>query len=139
MALKKMEDNDDYIFRTHFNKKIREYVNNWSNKKYQFHDSVPMFDTVAVILGVSRRAVFLWYKDGDHPEFTHQCELLKSMQARVLVNGGLAGKLNTTITKILLTDHEYSVVNEESVVSTDTGVGAKLNITVEHIATKPQG
>jgi hypothetical protein len=64
----------------------------------------PTIEGLAVKLGVSRDTLYEWGKK--HPEFSDILEALQAVQADTLINNGLTGVYNSTITKLMLTKHK---------------------------------
>lgn len=67
---------------------------------------IPSMAGLAIFLGVSRRALYLWRDKDD--EFMHTLEALQNAQESILINNGLKGKFNPTISKLALANHGYS-------------------------------
>src|SRR5262249_28803941 len=86
---------------------------------------------LAVALGIARSTVYLWADK--HPEFSDILELLLSQQAAQLIQNGLSGRYNSTITKLMLTKHGYSDKQEvehkgERIVVVPPAVSAAFNL-----------
>lgn len=81
--------------------KAEEYIN-----KFAEHDhAIPSVVGLAVVLEVAEKTLYNW---GDkHPEFLQILERLNSKQHFTLVNGGLKGELNPSITKLVMGKHGY--------------------------------
>lgn len=73
---------------------------------------LPSIEGLAKYLGVARSTIYLWEKD--YPEFSDILENIKSEQAERLINNGLSGDYNPTISKLILTKHGYSDKQEIS-------------------------
>lgn len=56
-------------------------------------------------LGAARSTLYKWAED--HDEFSDILELLLSQQAAQLIQNGLVGNYNATVTKLMLTKHGY--------------------------------
>lgn len=81
-----------------------EYAHN-----YESHgDAVPQLAGLAVALGISRDTIYDWLKDDTKKEFSYIVAQICAMQEKVLVNGGVVGDFNASITKLLLAKHGYS-------------------------------
>jgi hypothetical protein len=72
-------------------------------KKQSF---LPTIEGLAVHLNVARKTIYNWADE--HPEFLHILEQLKAAQASQLIQNGLVGVYNSTITKLMLTKHDYT-------------------------------
>ena len=59
------------------------------------------------MLGLSRETLRLWSKDEDKEEFFGILEAINQKQECVLLDNGLTGKFNSTITKLVLGKHGY--------------------------------
>lgn len=67
---------------------------------------LPTVEGLAVQLQVARSTIYKWADD--HPAFSGILELLLSQQAARLIQNGVTGAYNSTITKLMLTKHGYS-------------------------------
>ena len=72
---------------------------------------LPTVEGLAGYLSVARSTVYEW-KD-HHGEFSDIVEELLANQAEKLINNGLSGNYNPTITKLLLTKHGYKESRED--------------------------
>ncbi len=74
---------------------------------------LPSIEGCSLYLGVARDTIYAWEKekneDGSlkYPEFSDIIAVLRSTQADFLLNNGLSGLYNPTITKVILTKHGY--------------------------------
>jgi hypothetical protein len=76
---------------------------------------LPNIADLALVLGVARSTLYLWQKE--HKEFSDILEDILALQETKLVNYGLTGRYNSTITKLMLTKHGYSDKQETDVTS----------------------
>jgi len=67
---------------------------------------IPSVAGLAVVLGLSRPTLYDWGKNDE--DFSYTLEQLKTFQECTLLNNGLNNKFNSTITKLVLTNHGYS-------------------------------
>lgn len=74
----------------------------WENK---LRVNLPTKERLALKLGVSRPTVYKWAEK--YPEFSELLEELMAIQADRLVQGGLSGDYNPTISKVMLSNHGY--------------------------------
>lgn len=66
---------------------------------------LPTIEALSLYLDVSRTAIYDWCTK--YPEFSYIIDRLKANQANELIQRGLAGTYNPTITKVILTKHGY--------------------------------
>ena len=76
---------------------------------------LPTLEGLALELEIHRDTIYEWCKE--HPEFSDIIERLKKKQADMLINYGLSGDYNPTISKVLLTKHGYIEKQETDVTS----------------------
>lgn len=81
-----------------------------SSEKYEMFDNklkvkIPTKGGLAVYLGVSRETLYAWAKE--YEEFSDIMEQMGAIQEERLINNGLSGDYNSTISKVLLTKHGY--------------------------------
>ncbi len=91
-----------------------------SEKGYEMYDNrlkvkLPSIEGLARHLNIARSTLYLWEKE--HKEFSDILEDIKSEQAERLINNGLSGDYNSTISKLILTKHGYSDKIEQDVTS----------------------
>ena len=67
---------------------------------------LPSIEGLARYLEVSRDTLYEWEKQ--YPEFSDILEAVRAEQADRLINNGLSGDYNPTITKLMLSKHGYS-------------------------------
>lgn len=94
------------------------YMKNWNADG----DVIPSIEGLAVYLGVSRTTVDNWQKEENKADFCEAVARLLTLQAKIMLNRGLEGKFNSTVTKLLLNPHGYI---EKSDI---TSGGDKLNL-----------
>lgn len=90
-------------------------------------DAVPLVAGLALSIKVARDTVYEWVKDPDKAEFSDIVTDLMAKQERGLVNGGLKGDYNPSITKLALTKHDYSDKSENTLQGPG---GAQIVLTV---------
>ena len=85
-------------------KQTREYITN-----YEDHGHViPSIAGLAFVLGVGRSTLYDWANREENKEFSYTLERLNALQECTLLNNGLIGRFNSTITKLALGNHGYS-------------------------------
>ena len=95
--------------------RAREYVAGYN----ELGDLVPSVAGLAVEIGVTRETCHVWANDPEKDEFSNILKELAQKQERSLLNGGLAGAFNASITKMMLTKHGYSDRVENDHTSSD--------------------
>ena len=78
-------------------------------------DLVPSVGGLAVYLNKARSTIYSWAKDDDKKAFSDLLEILLAKQEKLLLNGGLSGDFNASITKLMLSKHDYSEKKTEVV------------------------
>jgi hypothetical protein len=66
---------------------------------------LPSIEGLAVFLDINRTTIYDW--ESKYEEFSHIIEVLRGKQAEKLLNNGLSGAYNSTISKVILTKHGY--------------------------------
>lgn len=93
-------------------KKAERYVYEWDQR-----DTVPSRVGLCCFLGIDKTTSYEWERA--HPAFSNTCKAIDTLQERVALNNGISGKFNSTITKLLLSNHGYSERFEQSHTSPD--------------------
>ncbi|PIT08003.1 hypothetical protein BHC46_02730 [Snodgrassella alvi] len=76
-------------------------------------NAIPSIAGLAFALGVSRECVYEWGRV--YPEFSDILANIGTAQEMLLLDGGLTGDFNSTITKLMLTKHGYSDKQETAI------------------------
>ncbi|ULJ60787.1 DNA-packaging protein [Wielerella bovis] len=89
----------------------------WAYVKGGFRDVpnlIPSIAGLAFVLGKSRECMYEWARQNN--EFSDILSAIQITQEMMLIDGGLSGDFNATITKMMMTKHGYSdkVENEVS-------------------------
>jgi len=82
--------------------KTENYIENF----HKHDDLIPSTASLSLVLNVNRDTLYEWGKN--HPEFSDMLDRLQKTQEKVLLTGGLSGNMNSTITKLVLSKHDYS-------------------------------
>lgn len=83
--------------------KIKEYINGgWES----VGDRVPQIAGAAIFCGKHKDSLYQYAKESQ--EFSDHLKIIMTFQENRLINKGLDGSYNPTITKMLLTKHGYS-------------------------------
>lgn len=98
-----------YWYLDHFNKGGEEHI--------------PTIAGLADHLKVSRETCYAWSEDPEKEEFSDIMASVMRKQEKILVNKGLLGSFNSTVTKLMLTKHNYSDKVETDI----TTGGEKIN------------
>ena len=92
-------------------KKAREYLTAWVDDDDQV---IPSVAGLALHIGVCRDTCHTWAKEEEKTEFSDIYKEVMVKQEVTLANKGLKGEFNSTITKLMLTKHQYSDKQELS-------------------------
>lgn len=82
---------------------------------YAMKVKLPSIEGLARYLEIARSTIYKWKET--YPEFSDILEDLLSEQSEKLINNGLSGDYNPTITKLILTKHGYTDKQETDVTS----------------------
>jgi hypothetical protein len=77
-------------------------------------DKIPSIEGLCDEINIARTTCYVWAKD-DEKEFKHILEALMRKQGKTLINNGLDGTFNPTISKLILTKHGYSDKQETEI------------------------
>jgi len=116
--------------------KAIEYLESYE----EIGEVIPSIAGLAVYAKVSRDQLHAW-ASGEVPEsatkelidnYSDIFGTIAATQEQRLLNGGLSGRMNSTITKLILTKHGYSDRAETDLKSSDGSMstGKELNITI---------
>lgn len=72
--------------------------------------NLPTIEGLAEHLEISRSTLYLWQKQ--YSSLSDIIEMLQQKQIRMLINSGLSGDYNSTISKVLLGKHGYTDKSE---------------------------
>lgn len=107
-------------------KGVEGYIDLCKSQSY-----LPTIEGLAVHLCVARQTLYDWAdpkSERFHEEFSYIFEQLKAAQASQLLQNGLVGAYNSTITKLMLTKHGYK--DKSDVTSDDKPIeGNKIVLT----------
>ena len=71
----------------------------------QNDEVVPTIAGLAVFLGITKQTCFVWRDEPDKQQFSDLLDNLMDVQERELASGGLQGRYNGSITKMMMTKH----------------------------------
>lgn len=98
---------------TKYNKAVQKIADAYlENYKEEYGHAVPSVAGLAVILKVCRRTIYNWAEDPKNTDFLHTLDRVATNQEFKLLNGGLLGDFNPSITKLALYNHGYSEKQE---------------------------
>lgn len=86
-------------------------------------DIIPSVAGLACYCGKSREAMYQYQRES--AEFSDMLDGILTLQENKLLNGGLSGAMNATITKLVLSKHNYSDKVETDLKSTDGSMSPK--------------
>ncbi len=78
---------------------------------------IPTVVGLALYLGVNKDTCYEWAKDEQKKEFSDIFKRVQESQELSLLNNGLQGKFNHTITKLMLSKHDWVEKSETDVTS----------------------
>ena len=95
-------------------------------------DPVPSVAGLACEIGISRETCHAWAKD-EAKEFSDILKAIAKSQERQLVRGGLSNAFNSSITKMMMTKHEYSDRVETDHTSSDGSMTPNIVVKMEPV------
>ena len=94
---------------TKYNKsKLKAAIKYIDDYKEKHGHAIPSVAGLAVVLGVCRKTVYSWSESEKNKDFLYTLSRIATNQEFHLLNGGLLGDFNPTITKLALANHGYS-------------------------------
>lgn len=97
-------------------------------------DVIPSVAGLACYLAVSRKTVYNYGEQSE--EFLHTLDGIGAMQENKLINKGLSGEFNPTITKLMMANHGYSEKQEIDHQSSDGSMTPKPT-TIQLVPVEP--
>jgi hypothetical protein len=104
--------------------KSRQYFNEYES----LGDKIPSIAGLSCYLGISRETIHAWKRHEDKAVFSDIVGGILAKQEQVLINKGLTGDFNPSISKLMLVKHGYSDRQE-----TDVTTGGKKITNEWHI------
>ena len=102
---------------TEYNESVQEkadyYVYNWA----ELGENLPSRVGLCCYIGIAKSTSYEWEKS--YPDFSDSLKAIDALQEQVLLNNGVSGKFNPTITKLVLNNHGYHEKKEVDHKSTD--------------------
>lgn len=100
---------------------------NYTKYETRFKVKLPSLEGLALHLQITRSTLYQWKER--HKEFSDIIETLLQKQAEKLLNNGLAGSYNSTISKVILTKHGYTDKQE---IDQKTEHSGSVNHTIDY-------
>ena len=105
--------------------KAIEYCNSFNEIDPEDMEVLPSIAGLALELNICRDTVYDWIKQPDKAEFSYIAKQLLATQEVSLVNNGLTGRFNPSVTKMMLGKHGYSDKMDTTVANPD---GSNLDV-----------
>ncbi len=90
------------IYNKNILKNAKDYLLNLPNDEH-LHSIEGLSDYI----NVARSTIYDWASQDEKKEFSYIVEQILNKQGKTLINNGLIGKFNQSITKVMLTKHGY--------------------------------
>ena len=108
----------------------KDYLENYK----ELGDVIPSVAGLSAYLEKSEDAIYDWVKQDIDPKFSELIKRIRSVRHRDLLNGGLKGSMNPSITKLcLVSKHGYSENNQQ-----DSGVTINVSRDSVQVSTRGQ-
>lgn len=105
---------------------VMQYLDEYTNMGHP----VPTIAGLSVFLDLTRETIHDWLKHEDKALFSDNVKKLMAQQEIGLSTGGLMGDYNASISKLMLTKHNYSDKTENENNNTHGGsVGVDVSVT----------
>lgn len=102
-------------------RKAKDYLENWQ----EYDHKIPSIAGMAKVLDTTRERLHLWRADKNKSEFRNIMQQLMAIQEASLLDNGLDGTFNPTITKLVLSKHGYH--DNPSSNQSPTGITVNVN------------
>ena len=93
---------------TKYSEAILDKANDYLENHILHGDIIHMLCGLSLHLDICRDTIYAWQNDGDKPEFSYIVSKIMQAQEKKLMNGGITGDFNASITKLALTKHGYT-------------------------------
>lgn len=114
-----------------------EIVRAYARGGYETHGHLlPTVEGLAEVLGVTKQTLHNWLADTNKSQFIDAFDELKSKQCRVLIEKGLVGEYNSTITKLMLS-HNHNIIEKRHTEITGAD-GGPVVTSVERVIVRPK-
>jgi len=121
---------------TKYNRVLLDTAVSYISEYSQVGHKVPSIAGLAQVLGTDRETLHRWSNEEDKPEFSNIYRRLMRAQELALINNGLDGTYNSSITKMMLSKHGYSDSDRNQGVTVNVVINDKpveiAGLTLEH-------
>ena len=104
---------------TKYTEALEEKAGEYLNEYRELGHIIPSVVGLCKFIEVARSTIYEWAKDESRPVFSDILAQIDESQELDLLNGGLGGTMNPTVTKMVLTKHGYSDSVKQDISSTD--------------------
>lgn len=91
---------------TKYNDELQAEADAYLSRLQELGHVIPSRAGLCCYLGIAKSTSYEW--ETQYPEFSDALKAVDVMQEHMTLNGGLAGKLNPVISKLVLSNHGYS-------------------------------
>lgn len=112
---------------------IEEFETRGAKQRVENDESweiVPSAVGLARFIGIDSTTLYAWIKEEGKEEFSHIAMAVQDAQHLKLLNGGLKGYLEKSITKLLLSKHGYAEKVQQDNISSDGSMNNELKVTI---------
>ncbi len=126
---------------TKYTKKLQEKADEYLKEYERLGDVVPSVIGLCLFLGVTRSTAYKWAGQKSKKQFSDTLERIKIEQYLRLINGGLSGKFNSNIVKLMLShNHGMKETTTKELTGANGGpVKSDNKWTVEFVNATPLG
>lgn len=109
--------------KTLYSEEMLTLANAYIDQFTEMDQVVPTAAGMALSLDVSKRVLYDWAEK--HEAFLHTLDRLNEKQEALLVNKGITGEFNSTITKLMLANHDYAEKKEIAHKGINVSIGSE--------------
>lgn len=109
--------------KTKYNAELQANADTYITKLEELGHIIPSRVGLCCFLGIHKSTSIDW--EQKYPAFSDTIKDIEALQEHLTLNGGLSGKLNPTITKLVLSNHGYHEKAQTDVVSSDGSMSPK--------------
>lgn len=111
-----------------YNNELQEQADLYIYEYESLGDVVPSRAGLCCYIGIARSTSFEW--ESTYPLFSDTLKTIDVLQENKIINKGLTGVFNSTITKLMLANHGYSDKVEQMHTSPDGSMSPKEPVTL---------